>query len=612
MKLSKVFDQTNFQEKGSFYKVLTNLIENSTSEEIDKSLARSNDKFKDLENDHISNHFEILMGDYQLYLELEMGSSISQLDILIDILIRDGNSVLRDSWFEELYIRQLNKLKDSSNQFIDFLETESKDHDNQRKRDYNIYRECVKIAYSNDEKNNLDNKVTHDEYSILRSLSHSLELSNEEIRLIHHSIVKPEVLDKEQLIKHLVKLGIVLYSKNKSNIYVPDEIVKVLRNIRGKSFADKYFRRLLTQFKDPIINAICKKHNISIRLEREHKIKNIINQGISVESILSNDIYKEPINVNDKKKELNAIMLTFGIDPKGVTLSDKIDIIINHFNSLEKDEKLGISIDGYSHLCNDLKEHLPELTSILTNEFEFREDTDILKSELLIDSNIKPRDILDLLSKDQLKTFCVELSIKTKGDLIDNIIENYTDSENIYIENYLNLGRRDLEALKNNKIQLTTAEIGIKYEEVTKRLLSDLRLNVDESLRESINTNKDKMDILINLGDKRVIIIECKTSKANEYNKFSNVMRQINAYEKIAQHEGLTVVKTLLIAPDFSEDFITECDLSDSVLSLMSSEVLLNIWNGFKQSKHATFPYNLFTKDTLISDIKILKALKVN
>ena len=46
------------------------------------------------------------------------------------------------------------------------------------------------------------------------------------------------------------------------------------------------------------------------------------------------------------------------------------------------------------------------------------------------------------------------------------------------------------------------------YEEVTKRLLSDLGFNIDESLRAKINTSKDKIDVLINLGNNEVIIVE--------------------------------------------------------------------------------------------------------
>jgi hypothetical protein len=613
MKLSKVFDQTNFQEKGSFYKILNTLVDKSNNKDIEKIVANTNGQFKDIESENISKLFDIVRIDFREYLEIEIGGSISQLDILIDILIRDGNAILRDSWFEELYKRQLKKLKETSKDFIDLLDTESKDIEEQRRRDYNIYRECVLIAYGNDESNNFDKKVTQDEYSILKTLANKLELSNEEIRLIHFSIIPINVLEKEMLIKLLKDLGIIIYSKKTSNIYVPDEIVKILRDLRGKSMADKYYRRLLGFFKDPIINVICKKHSISPKLEREEKIRSVINQGLSIHSILAQDIFKDPISLNDKKKELNSIMVYFGMDPKGVTLEDKIQLIINHFNNLEKDEMLGTTKDGYNSLCIDLRTILPELNNALIKEFEFNEDVDVLQSELLIDHNIKPRDILELLNRDQLKEFCISKALKNRGDLIENILEAYTDSENIYIENYLNLGIRDLNTLKMNNIQLTTAEIGVKYEDVTKRFLSELGFNVDEELRSKINTNKDKIDILINLGQNEVIIIECKTALSTQYNKFSACSRQMKSYHQNATLNGLRVVKSLLIAPNFTQDFIDECEIEINLnLSLITSEALLNIWNGFKTAKHKVFPVNLLMRDALINDEKILKALKVN
>lgn len=612
MKLIKILDNTNFQEKGPFYKILTTLIEKSKKEEIEQIMNSLGGQFKDAENETISQLYQHIQPEYKQFLESELGSSISQLDILIDILIRDGNSILKDSWFEQLYIKQINKLKESSLEFISLLETETKDLDSERRRDYNLYRDCVLTAYNNDSKNNLDKKVTIDEYSILKTLSKGLDLSNEEIRLIHYSIIQLQVLEKEQLIKMLRDLGIIIFSKKTSCIYVPDEVVESLRLLRGKSIADKYFRRILGQFKDPIINLICKRHSISSKLDREQKIRSIIGQGISLSSILTNDIHKEQINLTDKKKELNLIMSNLGIDPKGVTIDEKIQLIIDHYNAIERDEKIGISLDGYAAMCLDLKTILPKIEELLMNEFEFHQNTEVLKSDLLVDHNIKPRDILDLLSKEQLKEFCIAKDIKTRGELVENILEAYTDSDNIYIENYVNLGTRDLNVLKINNIVLNSAEIGVKYEEITKRLFTDLGFNVDESLRQKINTNKDKIDILLNLGNHEVIIVECKTAKSSQYNKFSSCSRQIKAYHQNATLNGLRVVKSLLVAPDFTSDFIDECEMEiDLNLSLITSEVLYSIWNGFKIAKHKIFPVNLLMRDAVISDDKILKALKV-
>ena len=166
--------------------------------------------------------------------------------------------------------------------------------------------------------------------------------------------------------------------------------------------------------------------------------------------------------------------------------------------------------------------------------------------------------------------------------------------------------------LKNNGIDLKSADFGIKYEELTKILFSDLGLNVDDILKAEINTKKDKIYILLNLGNNELIIVECKTSKSKEFNKFSSVSRQIKSYHKTTTEQGFRVVKTLLVAPNFSEEFVHDCELEYELnLSLVTSKVLYNIWQGFKIAKHKVFPYYLLIRDVLIDDNKILRALKV-
>lgn len=612
MKLAQVLDQTNSLEKNSFYKILNNLIDKNPKEEIESLLSSESKLVKDFDNVLITTIFNLLKIEYKNYLFGELNLNISQIDMVLDIIIRDGNSILKSRWFEELYNKEFEKLSDASKEFNQNIESDSKEIEDNRRRDYIIYKNCLKTAYNNDSNNNLDKKITADEFSILKTLNNSLGLSNEEIRLINYNTVPTSPIEIDALIKQLRDLGIIFYSKKTDNIYISDEIVSVVREIRGKEIADKYYRRLLNSFDNPTISLICKKHNISSRLEKPEKIKIIIKQGISLFTLLSNDIFKDGITIPDKKKELNALMVSMNIEPKGVTIDDKIQIIIDSINLHEKDDKIGISIDGYTLLCNDLKEILPELNNLLSLEFEFENKTDIVNSDFLIDHNLKPLDILDLISKEDLKNFCTIKGLKTRGDLIENILDAYTDSDNIFIENYVHLGTRDLNKLKTNGVNISTAEIGVKYEEITKRLLTEIGFNIDEPLRAKINTTKDKIDVLINLNNNEVIILECKTAKSSQYNKFSACSRQIKAYHQNATLNGLRVIKTLLVAPDFTQDFIDECEMEiDLNLSLITSSVLLNIWKGFKEAKHKVFPVNLLMRDALISDDKILKALKV-
>ncbi|MEX2379647.1 MAG: hypothetical protein WD530_02820 [Vicingaceae bacterium] len=284
--------------------------------------------------------------------------------------------------------------------------------------------------------------------------------------------------------------------------------------------------------------------------------------------------------------------------------------MIDYFDSVERDEKVGISIDGYEKLLIDLGNSLPKLNQLIKDEFELQE-VDALKSNLLLDYNIKPRDVIELIEVKALESFCKEREIKTRGHLITNILEAYKDSENLFLENYVNIGLRNLNELKENNITIKESELGIKFEDLTKKILENLGFNVDESLRKQINTKKDKIDILINLGNDDLILVECKTLKESGYNKFSSVSRQLKSYAQLVKKNDYNVIKSLLIAPEFSDDFISECELEYELnLSLITADSLIKIHEGFKESKMKELPFKLLMRDVLIQEDRILKAIK--
>jgi len=258
----------------------------------------------------------------------------------------------------------------------------------------------------------------------------------------------------------------------------------------------------------------------------------------------------------------------------------------------------------------EMGEILTGLNQIIKSEFELQEEN-VLKSGFLLDYNIKPRDILEIVSEKELGTFCQAKQIKTRGDLILNILEAYKDAENLYLENYVNIGFRNLSSLKENGINIKEADLGVKFEELTKKIFSNLGFNVDEVLRKKLNTGKDQIDIVINLGNNDLILIECKTVKESGYNKFSMVSRQLKSYANLAKMSDYKVIKSLLVAPDFSDDFIKDCGLEYELnLSLITASSLIKILDGFKKSKHKLFPHNLLLRDVLIQDDRVIKAIE--
>jgi hypothetical protein len=393
---------------------------------------------------------------------------------------------MSQNWLAHLYHGELSKIKNKTQQLKAELAAEKSEIEEGRKRDYNIYKACVETAYTNDLENNRDKKITNDELTILLTLSNKLELSQEEIKLINYLIIPPEKLNIDNVITLLKNIGVIFYSKKNNLVYVADEIVSVLRKIRKKELADKYLRRVLKTFKEPQINLICRKHNIEIKdLDYDSKIKQIIKEGISFTNLLANELHKDNTTLTDKKKFVTDLWekgLKVSGPLRGSTLDEKIENIIAYFEELERDEKVGISVEGYEKLLIDLNELIKLFKKYVSDEFEFSDDV-VIDNSTLLDYNIKPRDVLDIIPSEELKSFTAAIQIKARGDLVLNILDAYKDAENLMIENYEAIGFRNLSYLKDNGIIIKESEIGIKFEEITKSIFEKFGFQVDEKLK---------------------------------------------------------------------------------------------------------------------------------
>lgn len=615
MKLEKVLANLNSFEKNAFLKIIDGILAKKpkNAKAIDEVLSDSSRDLKNMENINVTKVFALVEDEFMEYIRCEFTHSTSQLDILIDIISRDGNSIIKQDWFSRLYEKELKAFMSRLEEFKTGMESGKSELGPQRLRDYRIYRECLHTAYHNDEQNNLDRKVTDDEQSILSTLSDQLALSQEEVKLIKYQILPVKACAIDDVINELRAIGVIFYSKKNNTIYVADEMVRLLRILRGKEVADKYFRRMLRSLREPLINQICKQHRIDWRLPLDAKIKEIINGGVSFTGILMNDVHKDGTTLSDKKKFLNELCDTgLKITPplKGVLIEEKIGNLIKYFDDVEQDERVGISIDGYEKLLREVEEVLSDVPQRLRQIFELQEER-IMHTGYLLDYNIKPRDILELLSNEELVKFCESKGVKTRGDIITNILDAYKDSENLYLENYENIGARNLSVLKENGILIKEADLGIKFEDLTKKLFGVLGFNVDEAFRKKLNTTKDNIDIVLNLGNNDLILVECKTAKDSSYNKFSSVSRQLKAYRDLAKHNDFRVIKFLLVAPDFSDDFVKDCGLEYELnLSLITASSLKKIAESFKSTKHKTFPHNLLMRDVLIQEDRVLKAIE--
>ncbi|WP_420572257.1 hypothetical protein [Kordia sp.] len=612
MKLDKILDKLGSIEKNSFIKVIDQIISKDPKnhKQIDLILSSSDKGLKSVDNENIAKIFALVSDEFQAHVKCEFQEITSQLDILIDIIIRDGNCIMKQDWFSRLYETEIKHLKSRIKNLNKDFKNDKSELSTARKRDYIIYKSCLDTAYHNDVDNNRDSKITSDELSIMLTLSKQLGLSQEEVKLINYSILPINKMDIQDVIKSLKNIGIIFYSNKENTMYVADEMVRILRKVREKEVAEKFYRRTLKLLREPIINQIARQHNIDRKLLYSEKIEEIIKEGVSFSNLLYDDIYKNGSTLNERKKKLNELCEK-GLNIKhlkGVTLDDKINNLINHFENVERDEKVGISIDGFDKMLTELNESLPKLNTQIRKQFELQNEF-VLKADFLLDYNIKPRDILDLIFKDDLKKFITDNGIKQRGDNILNILEHYKDVENLYLENYENVAYRDLNTLKENGIVIKESELGSKFEDLTKIIFTGLGFNVDEELKKQVNTKKDMMDILLNLANDEIIIVECKTSKEKGYNKFSSVSRQLKSYQDLALKNDLRILKILLVAPEFSDDFVTDCEMDTEMnLSLVTASTLLNIHEAFKESKYEKFPHVLF-RDIVLNEERIIKAL---
>jgi len=614
LNLIKVLSKVNQIEKISFLKILDKYSEENREQnpKIDKILSDSDNVLKKAEDTNIVRLFNLLRDEYTEHLKHGIDFSNFQIDVVIEIFIRDGNQMMSRDWFDKLYKKSLENLNNHIKSIKTQIEKDKTDISQERKRDYIIFKNCVNTAYTNDIEINRDQRLSWEEKTILHTLSKSLDLSNEEKKAITYSVIPPEKYNIDDVINELKETGIVFFNRKSNTIFVPDEIIYLLRKILEIELPFKYVRRLLKHLKDPEINLIAKKHGINRKFSRPDKINAILNQGINTTTLLSKDLFKDKVSKGDRAKRIQELItkdLDISMPKLGRSLAERIHILLDHLRNQEKEDSTSLSKDGLSKLISLLVEFKPDLNKIVKLEFELQED-EVMQADLLTNYGIGPRDLLYLFPKTELIEFSKQNKINSRGNNVLNIINSFRNIQDLYIDNYVEIGCRDINSLKDKGLSVKESELGTLYEKLTKDLFVKLGFNVDEKLRANINTAKSKMDILINLGGKDVIIAECKTVKDKDYNKFTAISRQLKSYETLCKKNGYHVNQVIVVSNDFTEDFISECEYEyDISISLLTSIDLLKIYQGLKDSHLDELPVRLITKGGALNGDRIVKAL---
>jgi len=614
MNLLKVLSKVNQIEKISFLKILDSFCVESRkiTPQVDQILTQSANQLKNVDDENIVKLFNLLKDKYASHIEKSIKFSDYQLDIIIEIFVRDGNQIMSREWFNKLYTQAVADLKSNIKTILSQMDKENGDLSQQRKRDYIIYRNCVRIAYENDLIKNREQRLSWEEKTILNTLSKSLELSNEEERSIAYTVLPLEKHNVDDIISELKDSGIIFYNRKSNTLFAPDEIIWLIRDLLEIKMPNKYLRRILRHLNDPEINLIARKHNIDRKLSRNGKIKEIIKQGLNISNLLTSGIFSEKIQKADRAKRIQNLMvkdLNVNLLVYGRSLEDKVENLIKYFNELEKDETKSLSRDGFETYLKQLKESIPDINNRIKDEFELQ-DEDVMFSEVLTDYHIGPRDVSYLLTRKELVDFCKKYGIKSRGNLVYNIINSYRDITDLYLENFECVGCRDLQTLREKGLTVRESELGSLYEELTKDIFKKLGFNVDEKLRRELSTSRAKMDILLNLGGKDLIIVECKSVKDKDYNKFTAVSRQLKSYKNACKKKGYHVSQVVIVSNEFTEDFISECEYDYELsISLITSNGLVKILDGLKESTLTELPVRLLLKDGILNEDRIVNVL---
>ena len=182
MNLINVLGKVNQIEKISFLKILDKSAENNrlNNPMIDRILSESDNVLKKAEDSNIVQLFSLIRDEYMQHLKQGIKFSNFQLELIVDIFIRDGNQMMSRDWFDKLYKESITNLNKQIKTINKEIASEKSDLSSERKRDYIIFKNCVDTAYTNDREINREQQISWEEKTILHTLSKSLDLSNEE------------------------------------------------------------------------------------------------------------------------------------------------------------------------------------------------------------------------------------------------------------------------------------------------------------------------------------------------------------------------------------------------------------------------------------------------
>jgi len=614
MKLSQVLSQINQVERSKFINCLDKLCSVAIKDdaELAEKLSNIDGQLRRASGSEITQLFAAATSQFSDHVREQIALGGSQVALLINILSRDGNSVARISWVESLYANEYQRLCDLSSVLLNEVEAAA-DHDGyERGTRLSIYKDCFEVAYQNDLRLNREAKITDDERMILNTLSTRLGVSADEAFALENIVLPVPKGNVQDALNTLREMGVIFINKNRSEVFVADEVVSIFHEIQNKELPDKFVLRILRSLSDAELSHVLRHHDQKIRgVVRQEKIKYIANAGIPIRCILSRDIFSGDETLNQRKDRLKTLIEDLDISTSrlGVTLDERIDVVIASLKEGVEAEFNTLSASGFKELIHSLTSAAPSVNDLLRADFEI-EEVETIDPDSLRALGISPLDILYLYTNDEIRKIRDDLGLSNRNNPRTMILESFASANDRLIENYEMLACRDLAGLHSVGIDIKEAELGLKFEEVTRTMFEQLGLQVDEDLRKQISTAKDKADIIVSLGGDDVIVGEVKSYKNGDYPKYSSTSRQVKAYVNRCEANGKRVAQTLIVAPSFSQDFIDSAEMdADINISLLEANGLKKILAAYKARRHPKFSEKLLTKGGLLKADLIAKTI---
>lgn len=101
-----------------------------------------------------------------------------------------------------------------------------------------------------------------------------------------------------------------------------------------------------------------------------------------------------------------------------------------------------------------------------------------------------------------------------------------------------------------------------------------------------------------------------KSFKNGQFAKYSSTSRQVKAYAARCESQGKRVLQVLIIAPEFSKDFVDSAEMDTDVnISLLEASGLKKIVDAYSSKRKPKFSAKLLTKGGLLKSDLIAKSI---